>query len=66
MKLSECNIGTIVKTIYHPDEQIVGHIVGLTINAAHQVVPVVRWANGIEKAINAYNLITLKEYEKGV
>ena len=43
MKLSECKIGEVVgKGLV--EDPIIGHIVGLTVNPASEVVPLVKWA----------------------
>lgn len=59
MKLSECNLGQIVQDKALPER--IGHVVGLTKNSHHTVIPVVKFAGeDCPIAIHHDNLMKVK------
>lgn len=69
MKLKDCEIGKIVREniekMYseqcRPKKAQIGYIIGLTENSQNEIIPLVKWSNGIENPIHYSNIELLKK-----
>lgn len=51
--ISEFIVGKVVE---NQDQTLIGHVVGLSMNAFNEVIVVVRWCNDTEYAVHPTNL----------
>jgi hypothetical protein len=71
MKLHECTLGVVVRytMLGFTDNYSyikIGHIVGFEYNPQHEVIPMVKWADGSIRGIHHANLALLTETNSSV